>query len=113
MGILGQESITVNRDPGGSFVGGYYTPGVAVPLTGISASFQPVMGDELLELAEGDRNRQAKRFFSTFQFKKNDLITQVKTGSKFEVKTVEDFDGYRLPHFTGIALLVDDQNATI
>ena len=59
---------------------------------------QPVSGNELLQVPEGDRNRQVLNVFSQkFEIKKDDIV--IRNGDEFEVRTVENWNQLSLSHF--------------
>lgn len=63
--MIGQEPVTIERDPGGSFVDGRYVRGA--PLTTIPAqmSVQPNRGDETIPTLEGDRRNASYWGYTT------------------------------------------------
>ena len=57
--ILGQETLSVSRDPGGSFVDGRYVRGTPSVIS-IEAGVQSLGGKELQVLPEGLRERDSR-----------------------------------------------------
>lgn len=112
--LLNTETITVSReDPGvNTEVDGYYVPRARTDILDVPVSIQPMNGQDLLRLPEGDRGRQSVKIYSKFEFLLRDQIT--RDGIVFEVSPSEDWEKYPplcSIHFKNIAFKVEDQNA--
>lgn len=64
MGILGEENLTRRRYAAGSWVSGVYVAGAATNST-IRGSFQPLNGEELATLPEGERHADQRKVYTT------------------------------------------------
>lgn len=88
MSLLRHETITVNRD-----VNSYTDKGR--PQTDSSSTFdteaniQPLQGNEILQLTDGDRERSNFWCHTDVELKVNDEV--IRDGIKFEVHPVEDW----------------------
>lgn len=71
------------------------------------ASVQPVTGRELLQVPEGDRNREHIYLFTKDDIRKDDTI--IYCGREFEVQVVDDWQnqGLTLAHRRCRAILKD------
>lgn len=88
MSLLRHETIIVTRD-----VNSFTNEGR--PQTDSSSAFsteaniQPLKGDEILQLPDGDRERDNYWCYTDVELKVNDEVT--RDGKKFEVHPVEDW----------------------
>lgn len=77
--------------------------------TSFDANVQPVTGDELLQMPEGDRTRQVLNVFSSLELLREDIV--VRKGIEYEVRTDEDWDQslLKLSHFMSRIVRIDVQ----
>jgi hypothetical protein len=83
---LGAESpqgvVTRRRYAAGSWVSGEYAPGASTDTT-IAASVQPLDGDDLQSLDEGDRARRSRKLYTTA-----DLRTALQSGASGDAENL-------------------------
>jgi hypothetical protein len=104
MPILGQEPIAGTRYEGaGTWVGGRYVPPASSPLA-ILGSVQPITGDELAQLPEGDRSRVVLKVYTSTELRtaqqenSGDADQLVVDGQTYEVQRVQQ-ERSVIPHF--------------
>lgn len=73
MSLLKNDVVLIKRIPQSGYVNGQPIFGTPQFLS-IECSRQEIEGDELLILSEGDRLKSSRKYFSTEEIKKNDLI---------------------------------------
>jgi len=80
MGLLKNEEVVIIRPVGGSYTKGHY---VALDpfITTILASVQPINGDELLLLSEGNRKGGTLKFYSESEIKTDDILRRKQYNS--------------------------------
>lgn len=82
---------------------GEYDPKDGFPKKAIKKSFnikanvQPLSGKELLQVEEGDRERNNFNVFTETKLTPDDIIT--RNGIEFEVRLAEDWNQLNLKHF--------------
>jgi hypothetical protein len=101
------EAITVRRTAPGTYVAGRYVPGSAQNVT-VTANIQPLNGKELLQLAEGDRQRQALKVYTAFALENGDEVARAD-GNRFEVQAVEDWTVFAQPHYKARLVRIEEQ----
>lgn len=105
MSLIDKVEYQVERIAEGSHSGGVYTPGTSSNFT-IKGNLQPLSGNEILQLPEGDRQRQSLWLYSRTELKVNDIVTA--DGKSYEVQPVEDWTRQRrLPHYKARIMLKD------
>lgn len=98
----------MTRETPGKYVDGYYVD-CAVQTFAIMATVEPLDGNDLLLLAEGERTREAIRIYTaselltvdTRKTRSADVVTYL--GKKFEVHSVKKWTQL-IPHFAVVAL---------
>jgi hypothetical protein len=93
---FGREIIIRTYDAG-SYVNGKWVEGAEIVLSNIIASIQQLSPKEVLLLPEGDRQKEWRKVYSTYQFKvkkdgtmeQSDLVTI--DGNDFQVMKVQDY----------------------
>ena len=104
---LDTEQITVSRAGEGSYVNGRFVPAVAVE-TVTEGNIQPLNGKELLQLPEGDRERQTGKIYTAYALENGDIVTR-SDGSRHEVQAVEDWTAFSLAHYKARLVRVLEQ----
>lgn len=105
MRLIDKETFSVERPGATTHSGGVSSKAASTSFT-IKGNAQPLSGKELLQLPEGDRQRQNKKLFTRTEIRNDDLITI--GGVPFEVQTVEDWTRQiRLPHYEARIMKVD------
>jgi len=64
--------VTIRRGVAGSSVKGRYSPGATSDTAGVTASVQPISGDELERLPEGIRSRRPAKIYTETELKQKD-----------------------------------------
>lgn len=105
--MLETEAITVTRTAVGSYVAGRYVPGSAQDMDA-AGNIQPLTGKELLQLPEGERQRQAKKIYTAFALENGDVVTRAD-GIRYEVQAVEDWTEFNQPHYKARLMRIEDQ----
>ena len=72
---LNMESITVTRTAEGSYVNGRYIPGASQAETA-EGNIQPLTGEELQQLSEGDRERHVLKIYTAYALENGDIVTK-------------------------------------
>jgi hypothetical protein len=104
---LDVEPITVTRTAAGTYVNGRYLPGDS-QVFDAAGNIQPLNGKELLQLAEGDRQRQALKIYTTFAVENNDTVTRAD-GIQYETQAVEDWTAFHQPHYKARLMRIEGQ----
>jgi hypothetical protein len=104
---LDTEKITVTRATQGSYVNGRYLPGDS-QVFDAAGNIQPLNGKELLQLAEGDRQRQALKIYTAFALENNDTVSRAD-GFQYEVQAVEDWTAFHQPHYKARLMRIEEQ----
>lgn len=97
VGVIADTSITINRTTG-SYVNGLWVSGTPTT-TQITASVQPAVGNDLLRLPEGQRNRETLKVISLGEMRTADptLDQQADTfdlyGRTYQVEQVLPWGG--------------------
>lgn len=112
--LLNTETITMTRADAGprSEVDGYAVKKNRTEFLDIPVSIQPLTGEEILRLPDGDRVRRPIRIYSKFEFEIKDRIT--RNGIIFEISPSQNWNEYPplcSRHFKNLALKVEDQSA--
>ena len=101
--MLRNEAITITRYGAVTYAKGRPIAGAATTFTGY-ANIQPLNGEELLQLAEGDRQKNSiKLYTDTIVLKNNDILTNID-GKTFELQSVKDYFSHIIPHCKAIGL---------
>ncbi len=104
---LDAEQITVTRRAQGSYVSGRHVPGSDQDFEA-AANIQPLNGAELLQLAEGDRQREVNKIYTAFALANSDVVTRAD-GIRYEVQAVEDWTAFHQPHFKARLMRMEEQ----
>jgi hypothetical protein len=104
---LKTEPITVMRTSQGEYVAGRYVPGDSQTFEAFG-NIQPLNGKELLQLPEGDRDRQAVKIYTAFALENNDTVTRAD-GINYEVQAVEDWTAFHQPHYKARLMRIEEQ----
>lgn len=112
------QSLTVTRVSGGSYVGGVWQPGGEVtPAPVIHASVQPTNDSDLALLPEGRRQQETYTLYTSLDeplYVANDH-TQTNSdkveiyGKQFEILHAEKWANQIIPHHKSIAVLLAEQ----
>jgi hypothetical protein len=107
MKLLLNETVSVNRFSS-SYVKGRPVKGTATVST-IRTNIQPLKGNEILQLPEGDRERENLKCFTPFKLLINDEIIR-SDGRKYEVQESETWSVFgRLEHYKARIMLKERQ----
>lgn len=107
MRLLLNETITVKRSTG-SFVKGRSVKGTPTIFTE-RANIQPLKGNEILQLPEGDRERENMKCFIAFKLQGDDEVIRAD-GRKYEVQESENWAVFnRLQHYKTRIMLKERQ----
>ena len=96
----------------GSYVNGNWVEGAEISGT-IVASIQPLTPQETQTLPEGERSSEFIRIYTATKLNKTNEVALTKgdkityNGRDYEVKKVEDWTAYRIPHYKAIAVLLE------
>ena len=104
---LDNEAITVTRTAEGSYVSGRYVAGASEELEA-AGNIQPLSGKELMQLAEGDRQREIQKIYTAFSLQNGDVVTRAD-GIRYEVQAVEDWTSFNQPHFKARLMRIEGQ----
>jgi hypothetical protein len=104
---LDVEPITVTRRSAGTYVSGRFVPGTGTD-DDAKGNIQPLNGKELLQLAEGDRQRQGLKIYTAFALENGDTVTRAD-GIAYEVQAVEDWTAFAQPHYKARLLRIEGQ----
>lgn len=105
MSLINKATYSVERPGATSYSGGVGSKAVSTTFT-IKGNAQPLNGNELLQLPEGDRQRQNLKLYTKTLLQINDIVTV--DGIPFEVQNVEDWTRQiRLPHYRARIMKVD------
>ena len=107
MRLLLNETIAINRSSS-SFVKGRPVEGATTTSTE-RANVQPLKGNEILQLPEGDRERENLKCFTPFKLLLNDEVIR-PDGRKYEVQESETWSVFgRLEHYKARIMLKESQ----
>jgi hypothetical protein len=96
-----------------SNVKGRWTDGATTPFTFV-ASVQPLKGNELLVLPEGQREKETYKLYTTYQLRTADEPAKKKPdkiqifSKTFEVISVEPWQNKVIPHYKAIVSRIDE-----
>ena len=106
MSLIDKATYSVERPGVTSYSAGVGSKAASTTFT-IKGNAQPLSGNELLQLSEGDRQRQNMKLYTKTELMVNDLVT-IDSGNAFEVQNVEDWTRQiRLPHYKARIMRVD------
>lgn len=107
MSLLDNEAITINRRTSSTVKG---RPVLSAPTVfSAKASIQPFKGNEILQLPEGDRERENMHCFTSFVIKVNDEVVR-SDGRKYEVQESENWNVFgTLQHYKARIMLKEVQ----
>jgi len=77
MGLINLEPIVIIKKNPGTRIKGHYIPG-SITATEADANSQPLNGEELQLLEEGDRVKSTRKFYSEYEIKENNFIRRSK-----------------------------------
>ena len=107
MRLLLNETITINRTAH-SYVKGRPVEGGTTVYTE-KANIQPLKGNEILQLPEGDRERENMKCYLQFELQVNDEVVR-SDGRKYEVQESENWNVFgKLQHFKARIMLKERQ----
>lgn len=109
MSLMDRETITIKRYAAGRYVGGNYVAGDDTILPDIKCNMQPLGGNELLRLPEGDREKDVQKIYTTTEILNSDIIIRDKTNIKYEVFKVYDNSANDPPHYKAILVSLKNQ----
>ena len=100
---LHYENITIKRFIEGSYIKGHYQQGISISFTGLG-NIQPLNGKELLQLAEGDREKESIKIYSFDLAFQNDDILIDQYSNEYELQKIKNNSDKLLPHYKAIGL---------
>ena len=108
--MLGDELITIERTVESIDNKGRPIEGATSIFENEKASVQPLSGQELLLLPEGERIRQNLWLYTTFDILIDDIV--IRNNKNYTTMTVEDWNyGHsNLSHYRARIMLVEGQN---
>jgi len=106
-----RRQFTFHRSTGGQYVNGKWVKGSVIDII-LTASLQPVTGDELKQLPQGRRSDQTYKMYSSIKLKtvrdtKNPDYTMLD-GEKFEVISVSPNQNNIINHYKIIIQKVNE-----
>jgi hypothetical protein len=101
------EPITVTRAEQGSYASGRFVAGDTQEYTA-AGNIQPLNGKELLQLPEGNRQRQALKIYTAFALENNDTVTRADD-VQYETQAVEDWTAFNQPHYKARLMRIEEQ----
>lgn len=101
MSLIEREDINIIRYASGQYIDGYYVNGAESSIDA-KANIHPATGNELLQLPEGDREKDIQKIFSLTELKNEDIITRNDTNIKYIVLKVFDHSQNDPPHYKAI-----------
>ena len=112
MGLIGKEKITISRDTTGAYVKGRWVNGTETIIhKNVLVTITPLSGNELLLLAEGDRNKQPMNMFTTLtDIQLRDIVTRASDGKRYMVLKTEGYQTTSLSHIKATMLLMEVQS---
>lgn len=111
MGLIGNELVTIRRRTGGAYINGQWIEGTeAVIHKNVLVTITPLTGNELLLLAEGDRNKQPMNMFTILEdIELKDVVTRASDGLKYKILKTENYQRTALKHIKATMLLMEVQ----
>lgn len=106
MSLINNEILSVTRtSESDDYVEGAHVAGTDSVFK-IECNVQPVTGNALLQLSDGERNRQPLSLFTKTEMKIKDVVT--RRGIPYEVLRVEDWTGHGpLSHYAATMVTKD------
>ena len=109
---MAAQNVSLTRQAAGSLVSGLFVPGVET-VSNIRAAVQPLNGEDLVSLPEGQRQRESYKLFSVTEMKtaseegatRSDKVSFY--GREFEVQQVQRQIGLGMDHFKAIVMRVN------
>lgn len=113
------ETITVKRRAAGAWTSGVFVPGAETEIQMV-ASVQPLRANEILQLPEHRRTREAMKVFTHERLHTTDEKAQtpgdvvLHDGKRFEVHSVENWQiGTALPHYKSVLVKQDGEGGGV
>ena len=105
MSLINKVTYAVKRTAEGSYTNGVHNSGSVTNLT-IKGNCQPVSGDDIIQLSEGDRKKQLLKIYTEEELKVNDVVTV--DGKPYEAHPAKNYTRQnRLNHYKTILILKD------
>jgi len=105
MSLINKETYAVKRTATGSYTDGIFVAGAVTNLT-VKGNCQPVSGNEILQISEGDRKRQVIKIYTTEELMLNDIVTV--DNKEFEAHPIENWSRQgKLQHYKTFLMLKD------
>lgn len=110
--LIYNATVTRRREAAGHDSGGSWVPGVTSDVT-ITASVQPLTGEELKMLDEGQRSRRPIMVITDADLQTVDETARTKAdrivwdGEEFEIHRIENFEMGLMAHREAICLRAD------
>ena len=107
---VNNEPIIVNRYAAGVIdpATGNYTDGALTTIAGELGSIQPITGNEILQVPEGDRQRDLYKIYTSYKLLKNDIVIRVSDSQEYEVQAVQNWAAFgTLQHYKARLSLKD------
>ena len=102
------EPFIVKRNSGGGYVNGRWVPGADTALIG-RGNIQPLSGSELMQLPEGDREKDVQKIYTELELLNGDKLIRDKTGIAYEVQAVKDYTAFKQPHYKARLVRLEEQ----
>ena len=102
--LFGQnELITITQYGDPTYIKGRAVQGVSISNSGL-ASIQPLNGKEILQLAEGDREKESIKVFTDQVALINNADLIRASGDIFELQGVKNWMDHTIPHYRGVGV---------
>lgn len=110
MGLIGKEKVTISRQPDGAYdTKGRWVKGTeTIIYKNVLVTITPLTGNELLLLAEGDRNKQPMNMFTTLpNVQLKDIVTRASDSLRYMILKTEGYQTTALKHIKATMLLME------
>lgn len=105
------HTFTAKRRAKGNHVRGHYSPGKLTTFEKLKGNIQPLNGQELLQVPEGDRQKENNWLFTSFEIADNDIV--IYKDIKYEVQVVKDWTPFCISYYRARITKLDNQNEEI
>ena len=106
MSLLHNEAITIKRYSTGSYEKGHFVEGTEISITGY-ANIQPLNGNELLQLPEGDRQKESIKVYSLDTVLRNKDILVDSNSNEYELQQVKNYSQEVIPHYKALGVKIN------
>jgi len=108
MSLMENESFSLKRFAIGGYIQGHYVKGGDTIYPDVMGNIMPMTGNELLQLPEGDRERDVQKVFTTTLIQNDDIITR-STNVKYKVTKTLDRSANDPPHYQAVLIALKNQ----